>query len=252
VEARQQAAVQKVAGRGPFFVTTSTGHFETRAVVNASGRWSNLSAPATNGNTTEKWIGLKAHFAEASPAASVDLYFFDGGYCGVQPVTLRGDSGQPRVNACAMVRADVASTLPDVFQLHPALRQRAAPWQPLKDPVSVAPLFFGTPQPVREGIFMVGDAAGFVDPFIGDGISLALRGGALAAECLRPFFGDVVSLEHAVHRYAEEYQQQLAPVFRSSATIRRMLLLPQLVRRPITSLLANSPAVTRYLVRKTR
>ena len=252
VEARQQVAVQKVAGTGPFLVATSMGDFAARAVVNASGRWSNLSDPATNGQTGVKWIGLKAHFAESSPPASVDLYFFDGGYCGVQPVTLRKDSSQPRVNACAMVRADVASSLPDVLQLHPVLHQRAAHWQPLTDPVSVAPLLFGKPQPVREGIFMVGDAAGFVDPFVGDGISLALRSGGLAAECLAPFFRGLIPLEHAVLRYSDHYQQQLVRVFRSSTNIRRMLLLPRVVRAPITSLLANTPAATRYLVRMTR
>jgi flavin-dependent dehydrogenase len=253
VDARQQVGVQNVAGSGPFFVTTPAGDFAARAVVNASGRWSNLGASApANGHNVAKWIGLKAHFAESSAPASVDLYFFDGGYCGVQPVILSTNSRQPRVNACAMVRADVASTLPEVFQLHPALRQRTAHWQPLSDPVSVAPLLFGKPQPVRDGIFMVGDAAGFVDPFIGDGISLALRSGALAAECLSPFCSGVVSLGHAVHRYAEEYQRQFAPVFRSSSRIRRMLLLPRAVRSPLTSLLANTPAVTRYLVRTTR
>jgi len=253
VEAKQQVAVQKVAGSGPFLVSTSMGDFEARAVVNASGRWSNLSASApANGQVGAKWIGLKAHFVEPSPRASVDLYFLEGGYCGVQPVSLASDSGQPRVNACAMVRADIASTLLGVFTLNPALLERSRHWQPLTDPVTVAPLFFGKPQPARDRIFMVGDAAGFVDPFIGDGISLALRSGALAAECLTPFFRGAVSLEHAAGRYVEGYERQLAPVFRSSWRIRRMLLLPRAVRGPIASLLANTPAVTRYLVKKTR
>ena len=41
---------------------------------------------------------------------------------------------------------------------------------------------------------MAGDAAGFVDPFVGDGVSLALRSGTLAAECLIPFFAGSISL----------------------------------------------------------
>ena len=40
----------------------------------------------------EKWLGVKAHFAEPPSEPSVDLYFFEGGYCGVQPVTVTGDS----------------------------------------------------------------------------------------------------------------------------------------------------------------
>ena len=101
VDARQQVAVQNLSGSGPFRVVTASEEFEARALVNASGRWSNLNlASVEDGTRAEKWLGVKAHFAESAPSLSVDLYFFEGGYCGVQPV------GSGRVNASAMVRAD--------------------------------------------------------------------------------------------------------------------------------------------------
>jgi flavin-dependent dehydrogenase len=253
VEAKQQVTVQKVSGARPFFVTTSVGDFEARAVVDASGRWSNLSvSPKANGNGGQKWIGLKAHFSESAPSPAVSLYFFDGGYCGVQPVTLNADSGQDRVNACAMVKADIACSLPEVFQLHPALRQRAAEWESVTDPVSVAPLRFEKRQPSLGDVLMVGDAAGFVDPFVGDGISLALRSGALASHCLLPFFAAKVMLQQAVRWYSAQYLRQFAPVFKSSSKIRRVLLLPRSLRAPMVYCLAYAPSVTKYLVKKTR
>ena len=101
-------------------------------------------------------------------------------------------------------------------------------------------------------MLMVGDSAGFVDPFVGDGISLALRSGALAAQCLHVFFNAEASLPEAARGYAQAYRHSLLPVFRASSTIRRMLVLPGYVRKPVLSLLARSPAVTNYLVRKTR
>lgn len=250
VEARQQVTVQKADGAGPFLLHTSDGQFVSRAVINASGRWSNFTPPKVQAD--KKWIGLKGHFAEPSPLASVDLYFFAGGYCGVQPVGLSGECNGTRINACAMVRADVVSTLPEVLRLHPALRERSAQWQPLSDPVSVAPLCFGKPRPLRDGVLMAGDAAGFVDPFVGDGISLALRSGALAAECLASFFTGAVPLEAAACRYEEQYQKQLATVFRASSRIRAMLRWPRAVRAPVVSLLSNSPAAMSYFVRNTR
>jgi flavin-dependent dehydrogenase len=254
VDARQQVTVQSIAGSGPFRITTTHGDFESRALVNASGRWSNLNRPpAENGTRREKWVGLKAHFAEPFSEPSVDLYFFDGGYCGVQPVSISGDASTAgRVNASAMVRADVASALSEVFARHPALHERSRRWTSLSDPVSTSPLLFRHPQPERDGVLMVGDAAGFVDPFVGDGISLALRSGSLAARCLAPFLAGETSLPDAVGRYREIYRQSLLPVFRASSRIRRMLVLPTFVRRPLLFLLESSPAVTRYLVRKTR
>jgi flavin-dependent dehydrogenase len=238
----------------PFRIATSSGEFRSRALINASGRWSNLTVtPSANERPPEKWLGLKGHFTESSPPASVDLYFFDGGYCGVQPVDLSGrDAKGGRVNACAMVRADVASTLPEVFLQHPALQARSLEWQPLSEPVTTSPLIFRAPQPEREGILLAGDAAGFVDPFVGDGISLALRGGALAARSLRPFLEGKASWQDAVSEYREDYEKQLAPVFRASSKLRRMLVLPRSVRKPLLFILEKTPAVKRYVISKTR
>jgi len=253
VETRQQTAAQKVSGTGPFLVKTAEGEFESRALINASGRWSNLNPESNGHNSTARWLGLKGHFAEPSPPVSADLYFFDGGYCGVQPVDSRDRAGESgRINACAMVRADVASTLPEVFRRHPMLQARSREWKPLSDPVSTSPLIFREPQPVRDGILLAGDAAAFVDPFVGDGISLALRSGRLAGECLTPFFSGGVSLPEATQAYRRAYGRQFTPVFRTSSKIRWMLSLPQAVRTPILTLVAKTPAITRYFVSKTR
>jgi len=159
VDARQQAMVQSVTGTGPFQVKTPDDDFEARALINASGRWSNLTMQASNGEAG-RWIGLKGHFAESSPEKSVDLYFFEGGYCGVQPVDIKtGDAKHGRVNACAMVRADVASSLPEVFAQHPDLWKRSRQWELLSKPVSTSPLIFREPEPARSGVFLAGDAA---------------------------------------------------------------------------------------------
>jgi flavin-dependent dehydrogenase len=250
-ETRLQVAVQGIRGPGPFVVSTSSGDFAGRAVVNASGRWSNLTSGAVE-DGQPRWIGVKAHFEEASPPASVDLYFFDSGYCGVQPVELTGKATQRRVNACAMVRADVASTLPDIFLRNPALLERSRGWRQLGDAVTTSPLLFRKPQPERDGVLMAGDAACFVDPFVGDGISLALRGGTLAAECLQSFFRGETDLGESSRRYGEEYVRRFGTVFQNSSKIRGMLRWPGLVRRPAVALLSKVPAVAEYLVRRTR
>jgi menaquinone-9 beta-reductase len=247
VIAKQQVTVQMIRGSGPFQINTAVGEFEAQCIINASGRWSNLTAEVfEKQKTSDKWLGVKGHFSEPNPNTSVDLYFFEGGYCGVQP--LSGNS----VNACAMVRAEVGSTLPDVFTQHPALYERSRAWKSLSEPVFTSPLIFRSPQPVRNGILMAGDAASFVDPFVGDGISLALRSGSLAGECLVPFLKEQTSLAVAIENYQRTYQQRFASVFKISSKIRQMLRLPRPVRKPLVFMLQNAPAITRYLVSKTR
>lgn len=266
VEAFEQTTVQNISWAGSFKVQTTRGEFESLAVIDASGRWSNLTAKPA-GTPREKWLGVKGHFAENSPPASVDLYFFDGGYCGVQPVDLAegrstggtnarrinaGRVNAGRINACAMVRVDVASNLAEVFELNLALRERSRHWQPLMDAVSTSPLIFRDPTPLRGNILLAGDTAAFVDPFIGDGISLALRSGATAARALQLHFQKNVTLEKACENYQREYQKNLARVYQASSKIRRMLKVPSRIRKPFVFLLEKNPAITRYLVRKTR
>lgn len=253
VDARQQTIVRAIEGSGPFRVITSDSDYHSQAVINTSGRWSNLtSGDGGDAKLKEKWLGVKAHFAEDSPPRSVDLYFFDGGYCGVQPVNVSGAAGVGRVNACAMVRADVASTLSEVLTQHPALLERSRSWRPLSQPVTTSPLIFRRPEPESDGILRAGDAAAFVDPFVGDGISLALRSGKLAADSLAPFFRKEISLGEAVNSYRHAYEQTLSPVFSASSKIRRFLTLPKAVRAPILIFSEKVPAVARYMVSKTR
>ncbi|PYX83430.1 MAG: hypothetical protein DMG70_10210 [Acidobacteria bacterium] len=252
VDARDRHAVRAIARNRHFLVSTSTEMFEARAVINASGRWSNLKHSDTENPWPAKWLGLKAHFSESTSASSVDLYFFEGGYCGVQPVKMSGNDAESRINVCAMVHADVACSLEEVFACHLALRERSSSWQRLTDPVATSPLKFGTPSPEYDRVLMVGDAAGFVDPFIGDGISLALRSGNLAAQSLRNFLRGQASLEQAMSSYCEAYRQQLMPVFRTSAKIRALFGLPKPLRAGLLHLFGNVPALTGYLFRKTR
>ena len=254
VDARLQQRVQRISGNGPFVVSSPTDDFEAKSVINASGRWSNLTATkATESKGSDlKWLGLKAHFDEPAGTSSVDLYFFESGYCGVQPLGKAAPDGTTRVNACAMVRSDAASSLLEVFSRHPVLQERSQRWTQVSELVTTSPLIFRKPVPEWDGILLAGDAAGFVDPFVGDGISLALRSGAMAATSLRGFFAGNQSLNNACAAYREDYTRELLPVFRTSSRIRRLFALPRMIRIPVAYFFQHAPALTRYLVQKTR
>ncbi|HZQ19380.1 MAG TPA: NAD(P)/FAD-dependent oxidoreductase [Terriglobales bacterium] len=245
--------VRAIESDGLFRIVCIEHTFEAKAVVNAAGRWSNLASAATRARVNrEKWLGIKAHFAEPAVSNSVDLYFFDGGYCGVQPVRAAENSSGIRINACAMVQAHVASTMPEVLGQHPGLRERSREWKSLTEVVTTSPLIFHEPEPVQGSMLQAGDAAMFVDPFIGDGISLALRSGVLAAECLVPFFRRELSLDQVRARYSDEYHARFAHVLNTSSRLRGMLRWPRAVRKPVLSVLAKAPLLTSGMVKMTR
>ena len=231
-------------GDGPFTVQTASDSYTAKATIVAAGRWSQFTADRKP-PPGPKWIGVKAHFHESSPEPSTDLYFFEGGYCGVQPVAA------DVVNACAIVRSDCATSLSQVFALHPQLDKRTAGWRAVTQPVSTSPLVYRKPQPVRDNMMFVGDAAAFIDPFAGDGISIALRSGRLAAECLGKFLDGRDSLAHAVAAYQREYTERFSPLITAAARVRSLFSLPAIAKPAVFELL-RLPGLLPYLVRKTR
>jgi flavin-dependent dehydrogenase len=243
-DCRELLEARAITGSGPFTVVTSAGDFSARAAINASGRWSNLRRSGLAQPQGKKWVGWKAHFHEADSPLSVDLYFFAGGYCGVQPLM------DGRVNACAMVQAAAANSMDQVLALHPRLAERSRAWQQMSETVATSPLVFAPPQAEESGVLFAGDAAGFIDPFVGDGISLALRSGAMASEALAEVWEGKRPLREAAAIYRGQYERELRPLFRSAGWLRRLASVRAL-RRPVMAAL-RSPRVTRFVVGKTR
>jgi menaquinone-9 beta-reductase len=231
-DCRLETQADDISRSEDFEVAAGDVRVSAAVVVNASGRWSNLSRTSLPAGAP-RWLGLKAHFREAQPPLSCDLYFFGGGYCGVQPI------GDHAVNACAMVRSDVASSLDQVFAGHPDLWRRSRDWEPLIEPVSTAPLVFREPQPLgSSGVMNAGDAAGFIDPFAGDGIAIALRCGEMAVRLLPD-------------DYAQWYVREIVPAFRAAARFRALMRAPRWLRAAGLALLGNQ-RVAAWAFRATR
>lgn len=244
VDCRDGITVEKIEADGEFQVSTSEGNFSGLMAIATTGRWSKLRQPVAK-SRAKKLIGVKAHYREANPAWSTDLYFFRGGYCGVQPVD------ENTVNACALVRADVASDLEAVFRLNGALAKRAKQWELAMEPVSTAPLIFAEPEPEREGVLFAGDTAGFIDPFAGDGISLALRTGAAAAQAAMHAIAGRVSVSEAARNYRRRYEKQFLPAFRAAANARWVIGCPRPLPQFALQLL-RFPKIARAVFSRTR
>ncbi|MCX6597294.1 MAG: tryptophan 7-halogenase [Acidobacteria bacterium] len=126
----------------------------------------------------QRLFGFKSHF-EGPESDSVDLYFFGGGYVGVNPV----EGG--RTNVCGLLPESVLAPLgfeiDEALDQFEPLRERLAPLKRYFDWLKVGPLVFG-PQTATSSARRAGDALQFVDPFTGSGMLAAIETGVLAAE----------------------------------------------------------------------
>jgi geranylgeranyl reductase family protein len=95
-------------------------------------------------------------------------------------------------------------------------------------PKVLGPLASDVSTPGVEGLLLAGDAAGFVDPMTGDGLSLAMRGAVLAAEeTLRAF--ETNDFAGAPSRLAEARRRVLGPKLRFNRAVRRISSTPSAV-----------------------
>jgi len=117
--------------------------------------------------------------------------------------------------------------------------------------LAASPLVFAPPDAEEDGVLLAGDAAGFIDPFVGDGISLALRSGAMAASALAEVWTGKKTIGEAAAAYRSQYERELRPLFRNAGWLRQLTSVPRVLHRPVMTAL-GLPRVTRFLFGKTR
>ncbi len=104
---------------------------------------------------------------------------------------------------------------------------------------SVGPLRFAVREPAAAGALFVGDAAGTIDPFSGEGISNALR----AAEIALPFVLDAIDggrlTGETGRAYAARWERAFSPVTRRARRLGLLFERPALAG-PLLGLLGGT------------
>jgi len=225
--------------------------FSADVVLAADGRDSVLARCVDPGRRLRRAsprFGIKAHFeGVAGGEGAVELHWFRGGYVGIT------DLGGGRANVCSLIDRAVAGGLPrdperiveELFFTNPFARTRLAPARRVSDWHAVGSLVFRSETPARAGVLFLGDAAGTIDPFAGEGISMALRSAQIATEEIvrdRARAGAAYTL-----RWRAEFSRRIA----FSRALGRFAVRPA-IQRPLVGLLGRAPVLGRLLARGTR
>jgi len=102
--------------------------------------------------------------------------------------------------------------------------------------VSVGPLAFDVSAATRPGALLVGDAAGFLNPFTGQGVFLALRGAGEAAAALEAALRDRACEDARLAGYAVRRARDFAVRRRLTKLVDLLVDVPPLARRAASRL----------------
>lgn len=234
-----------------------------RVVVAADGRRSALGRalhPELGDPTSAhagSWYGLECHLEGPHPGlrGTVELHVFDGGYLGL---SLNEDG---RINLALVVTKGALARhggSPDTLLARGLARNPAVAallrGRPRVDGdwKSVGPLRSGPRRPAARGALFVGDAAGTVDPFSGEGMSHALAAAEMAAPFAIRAAGAGGLAAREANAYARAWRRAFVPVTRRNRRIARLLERPRLAAAGVCVLSRAPAAWVAGIVRATR
>ena len=159
------------------------------------------------------------------------------GYVGIAPV----DDGL--INVALVIPASRASTIgPDRehyvsawLSRRPQLRPRFTNAARVSPVVATGPFNVRAPRAWAPGALLVGDAADFFDPFTGEGIYAALRGGELAAHAALRVLENPAAVD-ALRDYERARRREFGGKWRVERLVGVAVAFPPLIERAATSL----------------
>lgn len=205
-----------------------------RWVLGCDGRWG-VSARAMGG-LRPAWrfrrFALRVHLRGVAGLSDVgEMHVGRGGYCGIAPlpddeanVAFVLDASAFR-RAAGRLEAFARETLEHRF---PAVAARTREARASDLPRAIGPLAVSVRRRARPGLLLLGDAAGFHDPFTGEGVTLALRSGELAAGPVGDALRGRGSPRGAAATYESEYRRATRDKFRLNRLLQAVVALPPL------------------------
>jgi menaquinone-9 beta-reductase len=200
-----------------FRVDAGESVYKAKTVVASFGKRSNIdvgwkrSFIIRKAPGLENYIAVKYHVKASVPDGQISLHNFENGYCGVSRI----EDG--KYCLCYMTTAknlrNHHNSIPEMekqlLSKNPHLRKLFGQITNLyQQPVTISQISFAKKTQVENHVLCAGDAAGMITPLCGNGMSMALHAGKIAAECLDEFLTGRISRREMEQKYESRWKQQ--------------------------------------------
>lgn len=212
---------------GGVVASTSTGELRGRWLIGADGLHSRVRrlAGLERPRPTARRFGVRRHFRVEPWSDLVEVHWSDDAEAYVTPV------GAAEVGVAVLWNGD-GRKFEALLDLFPTLRERLAAAEPISEASGAGPFDRLVTARTSGRVGLVGDAAGFIDPLTGEGITLALRAARHLAGTIAAG-GSLRTYERAHRRMFREYALLTRPMlFVASRPRVRARFVATLARNP--------------------
>ena len=211
-----------------FFISTSKGIINSRICCGSFGKRSNIDInwkrqfTQHSANKLNNFIAVKYHISTNHPDNLISLHNFENGYCGISKI----EDG--KYCLCYLTNA---ANLYDTA-------------------LSISQISFEKKTSVQNHVLMVGDAAGLITPLCGNGMSMAMHAGKIAAENIKDFLENKISRNGLEKKYTEEWEKNFKTRLMTGRLVQRFFGKSWLTNIFI-GIMKSFPSITKMIVRKT-
>lgn len=189
-----------------------------KLVAGAFGKRSNIDVKLNRDfirekpNSQNNFIGVKWHVKTSNFSDNfIELHNFESGYCGMSKV----DNDTfcmcylSTANALKVNNNSIAQLQENVLFKNPYLANRFSESEMLFEaPITISQVGFKAKTAVENHVLMIGDAAGAIAPLCGNGMSMSINAGYIAANLCIDFLHNKIDQEQLEKQYTAQWQQK--------------------------------------------
>jgi flavin-dependent dehydrogenase len=210
-------------------------HFKTKTVTArvccaAYGKRSNLDIKwgrdflRAADKRLDNYVGVKYHVKTDWKDHVIGLHNFKNGYGGISKIE------EDKYCLCYMVKAEslkrsnnsIRQLEEEALYKNPHLKKIFSGSEICASfPVTISQINFNKKTRVENHVLMLGDAAGMITPLCGNGMSIALHTGKIAAGLMDRFLHNSLSREQMEACYSREWKQQFSRRLRTGRLLQR-------------------------------
>jgi flavin-dependent dehydrogenase len=232
---------------------------EAKIVCAAFGKRSNLDVKwkrlfvQQKPNALNNYIAVKYHAEIDQPRNNIALHNFSDGYCGISPI----EDGKSCI--CYLTTAQnlknngnsIQQMERNILYKNPFLKKAFAEAKMLYDkPLAISQVSFDKKDQVHDHILFLGDAAGLIAPLCGNGMSMALFSGKIAAGLIAQFLTAEINRQELERRYVIAWKNSFSSRLHAGRIIQSVFGRDWLTNSAVL-ILRRFPALVSRIIRQT-